>query len=119
MDGQRRIFLLLSFHPNLFLNLLLGRTILLSVMTIFWRWLAGDWFSMRGNPPAADVIVEILEATDLRVGDLNGICFLFFFFFFFPLLFIFLFCLGTFLGTNCVLVVLKCTKFLPNEHSKF
>lgn len=30
---------------------------------------------MRGNPPAADVIVEILEATDLRVGDLNGILF--------------------------------------------
>lgn len=36
---------------------------------------------MRGNPPAADVIVEILEATDLRVGDLNGILFHFYLFF--------------------------------------
>ncbi|KAG0608752.1 hypothetical protein M758_8G129600 [Ceratodon purpureus] len=32
----------------------------------------GDWFSFRGDPPAADVTLRILEATNLRVGDLNG-----------------------------------------------
>lgn len=36
------------------------------------RLVAADWFFMHERPRVANIIVEVLEATELRIADLNG-----------------------------------------------
>jgi hypothetical protein len=34
---------------------------------------AEKWFKMEESPPVAEIIVEVLEATNLKISDMNGI----------------------------------------------